>query len=174
MVAKLSLTAADSALVDQIFKRNDPQNFGVITGDVAVSVFSGSNLPSTTLGEIWALSDSDNKGFLDKNGVGAAVRLIGHAQAGKTVSENLLSQRSCSPHLSPRRALTLFFRLPTLAGPPAAIDSYSHAPSSQRARSPAPRPHADAGLPPLTPADKTKFLRLFQGCGPVKGLLPGL
>lgn len=29
------------------------------------------------------------------------------------------------------------------------------------------------GLPLLTPQDKAKFARLFQGCGPVNGLLSG-
>ena len=89
---RITLSAAESALVEQIFKKNDPQSFGVITGDVAVSVFGGSKLPSTVLGEIWGLADNDNKGFLDKQGVAVAIRLIGHAQAGRQVSEALLKQ----------------------------------------------------------------------------------
>ena len=36
-----------------------------------------------------------------------------------------------------------------------------------------PPPGAVAGLPPLTPQDKTKFMKLFQGCGPTSGILPG-
>ncbi|KAI0028359.1 hypothetical protein K488DRAFT_89829 [Vararia minispora EC-137] len=151
MASKLTLSSAESTLVDQIFKRNDPQNFGVVTGDVAVSVFSGSGLPTTTLGEIWNVADSDNKGFLDRNGVAAAIRLIGHAQAGKTVSDALLSQ----------------------PGPPPSISGYSQHPPARTARSPPPKPPTAAGLPPLTPADKAKFLRIFQGCGPVNGLLSG-
>ena len=62
---RITLSSAESALVEQIFKKNDTQGFGVITGDVAVSVFGGSKLPSTVLGEIWSLADNDNKGFLD-------------------------------------------------------------------------------------------------------------
>lgn len=29
-------------------------------------------------------------------------------------------------------------------------------------------------LPPLTPQDRAKFTRIFQGCGPVNGLLNGM
>ena len=89
---RITLSSAESALVEQIFKKNDTQGFGVIPGDVAVSVFGGSKLPSTVLGEIWSLADNDNKGFLDKQGVAVAVRLIGHAQAGRQVAEALLKQ----------------------------------------------------------------------------------
>ncbi|KZV61887.1 hypothetical protein PENSPDRAFT_693017 [Peniophora sp. CONT] len=147
---RITQSSAETALVEQIFAKNDSQGFGVITGDVAVGVFGGSKLPSTVLGEIWSLADNDNKGFLDKQGVAVAIRLIGHAQAGRQVSEALLRQ----------------------PGPPATIEGYAAPPV--QARSPPPKPPSRApGLPLLTPQDKAKFARLFQGCGPQNGLLSG-
>ena len=34
-------------------------------------------------------------------------------------------------------------------------------------------PPPASGLPPLTPQDKAKFMKLFTSCGPVNGILPG-
>ncbi len=36
-----------------------------------------------------------------------------------------------------------------------------------------PPPGAAAAFPPLTPQDKAKFMKLFLGCGPANGILPG-
>lgn len=84
----------ETTLVSQIFAKADPQQLGIIVGDVAVKVFSGSKLPATTLGEIWALSDKENNGFLTRKGVAIALRLIGHAQRGESVTEALIDKRA--------------------------------------------------------------------------------
>jgi len=57
MAPNITPTPQEAALVNQIFLLADPQKLGVVTGDAAVKVFDGAKLPSTTLGEIWALSD---------------------------------------------------------------------------------------------------------------------
>jgi epidermal growth factor receptor substrate 15 len=82
------------ALVGQIFARVDKQKLGILTGDVAVEVFQGSHLPAQTLGEIWQLADSDNQGFLTRKGVAVALRLIGHAQKGETVTAAYANKRT--------------------------------------------------------------------------------
>ncbi|KAI0320509.1 hypothetical protein OF83DRAFT_577050 [Amylostereum chailletii] len=151
MAATFTPTPAESALVAQIFTKADPQKFGVLTGDVAVPIFSGSTLPSSVLSEIWSIADAENQGFLTGKGVSIALRLIGWAQKGKNVSLDLINT----------------------AGPLAVIDGYSSQSVPRNASSPAPRSPVATGLPPLTPQDKAKFNRLFHGCGPVNGLLSG-
>jgi epidermal growth factor receptor substrate 15 len=87
-------TPQELALVAQIFNKADPQKLGIITGDVAVDVFSSSKLSPTVLGEVWQIADSDNQGFLTRKGTAIALRLIGHAQKGETVTEALVNKRT--------------------------------------------------------------------------------
>jgi len=94
-------THGEVALVNQIFTKHDPQKFNVITGDVAVNIFGGAGLNATTLGQIWGIADEDKKGFLNRKGVSAAVRLIGWAQKGEVISAELVNkrERDASSHL---------------------------------------------------------------------------
>ncbi|KAI0637253.1 hypothetical protein C8Q77DRAFT_1051385 [Trametes polyzona] len=149
-MSKFTPTPQELALVNQIFAQADTQKLGVVTGDAAVKIFSGSKLPPSVLAEVWNLADEDNNGVLTRKGVGIAVRLLGHAQRGERVSEALVSKPG---------------PIPTIEGlPPLPTPSGSGIPP---AKSPPP------GLPPLTPQDKAKFLKLFLGCHPVNGLLSG-
>lgn len=93
MATAFSPTQGEAALVNQIFSKHDPQSFGVITGDVAVKVFGGANLSASILGQIWAIADADNQGFLTRKGVSIAVRLLGWAQKGDAISADLVSKR---------------------------------------------------------------------------------
>jgi epidermal growth factor receptor substrate 15 len=99
MSSEFTPTQAEAALTSKIFESVDPNKLGIITGDVAVNVFSGSKLSAGTLGEIWAISDKENNGFLTRKGVTIALRLIGHAQRGEPVSESLLSKGRLSKDL---------------------------------------------------------------------------
>jgi epidermal growth factor receptor substrate 15 len=101
MATSFSPTPAEAALVNQIFNKHDPQKFGVITGEVAVNVFRGANLSAITLGQIWGIADADGQGFLTRKGVSAAVRLIGWAQKGDTVSGDLVNKREHDASFSP-------------------------------------------------------------------------
>ena len=53
--------------------------------------------------KIWQLADTENRGFLTPSGFGVVLRLIGHAQAGRTPSAQLATQREltqpCEQHL---------------------------------------------------------------------------
>ncbi|CDO69006.1 hypothetical protein BN946_scf184834.g13 [Trametes cinnabarina] len=151
MSTRFTPTPQELALVNQIFAQADTQKLGVITGDAAVKVFSGSKLPPAVLAEVWNIADEDNNGVLTRKGVAVAVRLLGHAQRGEPVTEALVNKPG---------------PVPTIEGlPPVAAPSTIGIPP---AKSPPP-----SGLPPLTPQDKAKFLKLFLGCHPVNGLLPG-
>lgn len=95
-------TSAEVALVSAIFAQHDPQKLGVITGDVAVRAFAGAYLPPAVLGLIWDLADDANNGWLARKGVAVAVRLIGWAQAGESIREELIHKReyhstACKP-----------------------------------------------------------------------------
>ena len=87
-------TQAELALVNAIFSNADTSKLGIITGDAAVKAFSGSKLQPTVLGEVWAIADSDNNGFLTRKGCALAIRLIGYAQKGEQVKESLLDSRA--------------------------------------------------------------------------------
>ncbi|RPD65853.1 hypothetical protein L227DRAFT_123328 [Lentinus tigrinus ALCF2SS1-6] len=148
-MSKFTPTPAEVALINQIFAQADTQKLGVITGEAAVNIFSGSKLSPTVLAEIWNIADEDNNGVLTRKGVGIAIRLLGHAQRGEKVSEALVTQPGPIPNIE--------------GLPPVSVPSSMGIP---RAKSP-------SGLPPLTPADKTKFLKLFLGCHPTNGILSG-
>lgn len=90
MSSKFSPTPAELALVSQIFTQADPQKLGILTGDVAVKVFGGAKLQPTVLGEIWSIADEDNNGWLPRKGVAIAVRLMGWAQKGEKITQDLV------------------------------------------------------------------------------------
>ncbi|KAF8574173.1 hypothetical protein K439DRAFT_1628134 [Ramaria rubella] len=149
-------TPAEIALTSQVFTLADPQGLGIVTGDTAVKILSGANLSHAVLGEVWTIADKDNNGFLTKKGVAIALRLIGYAQKGESVAETLLDKPGPLAHID------------GVSKPPAAR---SPAPSSPTPQSPSLNPSST--LPQLTQGDKTKFLKLFIGCGPVNGMLTG-
>lgn len=95
-MAKFVPSPQEVALVNQIFIQTDSQKIGVVTGEAAVKVFSGSKLPPSVLAEVWNLADEDNKGVLTRKDVAVAIRLLGHAQRGETLSEALIHQSTSS------------------------------------------------------------------------------
>ncbi|WVO23437.1 uncharacterized protein IAS62_004790 [Cryptococcus decagattii] len=114
-------------------------------GQYAYPFLTSSNLSTTTLGEIWAIADPDNNGFLTRDGWYKAARLIGWLQKGgaTNVEETMLAKRPKPPVVAQ----------PT-AQPLAANTTGS-------------------ALPQLTPTDRAKFTRLFAGAGPANGLVNG-
>ncbi|KAG2149296.1 hypothetical protein DEU56DRAFT_869486 [Suillus clintonianus] len=150
MSSNFAPTPAELALVNQIFAQADTQKIGILTGDVAVKVFQGAKLAPTVLGEIWNIADDDNNGFLTKKGVSIAVRLMGHAQKGQKVDKSLVNK----------------------PGPLAKIEGVQTPLIPQGTGASIPK-SPPPSLPPLSPQDKAKFTRIFQGCGPVNGLLNG-
>lgn len=144
----------------------------MLLGQDALPFLTKSGLQQQTLGEIWALSDPDNNGFLTKESWYKAARVIGWIQkGGKTiVEESLLTQRkSQSPSA---RAYCLAGPYPSFTGlpPPPSQGPLNVQTTGQRPLSAAP---TGSGLPPLTPADRAKFTKIFVGCGPQNGLVSG-
>ncbi|KAF9452834.1 hypothetical protein P691DRAFT_148520 [Macrolepiota fuliginosa MF-IS2] len=149
MSAIFSATPAELSLVNRIFAQADKQKLGILTGDVAVNVFSGAKLPGPVLGEIWSIADEENNGWLSKTGAAKALRLIAHAQKGEKPSPVLLTKPAPLPN----------------------IEGYAIIPQQNTGasipKSPTP------GFPPLSPQDKIKFQNIFNRSGPVNGLLNG-
>ena len=67
---------------DQLFAVIDKDNAGVLPGQDALPFLVTSSLPPQTLGEVWAIADPENNGFLTKDAWYKAARLIGWAQKG--------------------------------------------------------------------------------------------
>ena len=170
MATSFSPTHAEVALVNQIFTKHDPQKFGVITGDAAVSIFGGTNLSATTLSQIWGIADADGQGFLNRKGVSVAMRLVGWAQKGEAISAELVNKREPGAYSHPETHHLSFVK----AGPLAVIDGHSSPSEPRRAVSPSPKSPGASRLPPtLTAQDKAKFTQYFNKSSPVNGLLSG-
>lgn len=111
MSSDFTPSQAEVALTNKIFEKCDPQKLGIITGDTAVSIFNCTKLSAVVLGEVWAIADKENNGFLTRKGISIALRLMGHAQRGEQVSEALVLKRKhtrFAPPFQPfRQELTL-------------------------------------------------------------------
>ena len=114
-MSKFTPSPQEVALVNQIFAQADAQKIGVVTGEAAVKIFGGTQLPPSTLAEVWNLADEDNKGVLTRKDVAVAVRLLGHAQRGERISEALIHKRTFEAPML--RCLTSLLTSAVLRGP---------------------------------------------------------
>ncbi|KAJ8488287.1 hypothetical protein ONZ51_g3649 [Trametes cubensis] len=150
-VAEYTPTPEEASLVDWVISIGDPERTGKLNPQIATRIFSGSNLSPDALARIWEIASVDSKdGLLDRQGVGVALRLIGHAQKGAVVTEALVKR----------------------PGPIAAIDSPSSPLASESVAGPSTGTTPNT-LPPLTSHDKAKFRKIFQGSGAQNGFLGG-
>ncbi|KAJ7584110.1 hypothetical protein C8J56DRAFT_197863 [Mycena floridula] len=98
------------------------------------------------------LADEENNGWLSRKGVAIALRLMGWAQRGEPITAALIAKSGA---------------LPSIKGITAVVPQSTGFPVR-------PSPSTTTGLPPLTPADKAKYLNMFQKARPSNGLLSGL
>ncbi|CAO3563807.1 unnamed protein product [Mortierella alpina] len=152
----ITLTTREKQIYGQLWAAADKDNSGFITGADAVPFFAKSGLPPQVLGQIWVLADSDNKGVLGQQGFSIAVKLIAHAQSGKTPSAALINVDAPLPHFD---GIT-----------PAKTGDTSQAPIAAQLTGSG---SASGAEPPLTNEDRTKYGGMFVACGPVNGLLDG-
>ncbi|KAJ9105548.1 hypothetical protein QFC19_003530 [Naganishia cerealis] len=139
---------------NKLFDVVDKEKLGVLPGDASITFLLTSSLPQRTLGEIWALCDPNNTGYLTRDGWWKACRLIGWAQKGEAIRAELTSKPGAYPRFEGQ-------------DPPPSTTASAPAMTSQSTGGGSAGSH-----PPLTPADKTQYTRLFVSSNPVNGLLP--
>ena len=170
-ITEFNPTPAESELVNQIFDIADTMRMGSISTVSASKIFSGAGIYPSVMNDIWQIANVEENDTLSRQVVAIAVRLAGHAQSNPRaeMDVSLVNTRKyqCpwiqryTSELSPGLAASL----PTIrgleSGPPAPSGSSS---SSQAGPSSTP-------LPPLTPEDRTKFLKIFFNSNPNNGVI---
>lgn len=160
MSTPVQLTPSERGAFAHFFALADPQSTGSISGNSAVSFFALSGLPSPVLGTIWSIADKDNQGLLQPPQFSIALRLIGHAQSGKIVTDDLAQQPGPMPTF---KGITLPAHLSSGAVPPSRSSSTMVPPVN-------PNPAAGADI---RPEDRARYTRIFTAAGPQNGLLEG-
>uniref|UniRef100_A0A672KJ37 Epidermal growth factor receptor substrate 15-like 1 n=1 Tax=Sinocyclocheilus grahami TaxID=75366 RepID=A0A672KJ37_SINGR len=138
--------SSGSPAYESFYRQVDPGNTGKVGAAEAAQFLKKSGLSDSTLGQIWDLSDPERKGYLDKKGFFAALRLVASAQGGSDVSLNGLSQNISAPIPKFRDA-----------GSPSLNITTSAADSSWT----------------IKPEDKAKYDGIFESLSPIGGLLSG-
>lgn len=155
----LNLTPDEKRVYGQLFRQADTESVGVVTGEIAVKFFEKTRLDSRILGEVWQIADQENRGFLTPAGFGVALRLIGHAQAGREPTPQIALQ----PGPIPR------FDGFTPAPPPLApAPTGSPQPISAQGTGNAP-----IRIPPLTPEKVALYAGVFEQQPLQNGILLG-
>jgi epidermal growth factor receptor substrate 15 len=167
----LNLTPEEKQLFARLYKQADTKGDGIVTGEVAVSLFPKAKLSENTLGEIWAMADTENRGFLLQEDFAKAMRLIGHFQSnsGQPLSTDL-ALRPCPPGFPKFEGINM--------GPGAPVNSgsaFDHAGTSPAiAHPPQGFPPSQSiqaqnsgsvRVPPLTPDRVADYTRLFDSAG---------
>lgn len=124
----------------------------------AINAFLPSRLPPEVLAQIWEMTESGQKGYLSRDEVLRSVRLLGWAQRGFALDEELADRRAFQHMLCSWYLLAIASPLVTLDGleiPPLPGPAFSI-------------------VPPLSPANRAKYEALFDRTGPEEGRLDGM
>lgn len=149
----IALSPVERSAFAHLFNLADPERTGIVTGDAAVSFFAKSKLPPAVLGQIWAMADSANNGFLTPPSFSIALRLIGHAQRGETITEASIKR----------------------PGPPPTMEGVNLPLTAQLTGSQTGGAAATnmPGVIEIKPEDRARYTRIFANSGPVGGLIDG-
>ena len=149
----ITLSPVERSAFAHLFNLADPERTGIVTGDAAVSFFAKSKLPPTVLGQIWAMADSANNGFLTPPSFSIALRLISHAQRGEVITEASIKR----------------------PGPPPTMEGVNLPLTSQLtgSQTAAATPTNMPGVIEIKPEDRARYTRIFANSGPVGGLIDG-
>lgn len=149
----IALSPVERTAFAHLFNLADPERTGIVTGDAAVSFFAKSKLPPSVLGQIWAMADSANNGFLTPPSFSIALRLIAHAQRGETITEASIKR----------------------PGPPPTMEGVNLPLTAQLTGSQSGTlvPTNMPGVIEIKPEDRARYTRIFANSGPVGGLIDG-
>ncbi|KAI3317494.1 hypothetical protein HD806DRAFT_367376 [Xylariaceae sp. AK1471] len=153
----LNLSIEEKRVYGLLFRQADTESVGVVTGEIAVQFFEKTRLDSRILGEIWQIADRENRGFLEAAGFGVALRLIGHAQAGREPTPDLALQQGPLPKFEGVNI-----------GPAPAPAPAAPAPLQQQGSGTGP-----IRIPPLTPEKVSQYAAIFENQHLQNGILPG-
>lgn len=162
-----SLTQDKVAQYSSLFDRQNPQN-GFLAGEQARQIFDKSGLPNETLGRIWALSDTEQRGALSQAEFVISMHLLTCTKAGtlrglpSVLPPGLLEAASGRANAgSPR------------GNPATAIPRQLSGMAQNRTGSPLSRSVGPSDWA-ITPADKAKFDQLYADLDPAnKGFITG-
>ncbi|XP_043942018.1 epidermal growth factor receptor substrate 15 isoform X2 [Protopterus annectens] len=89
----LSLTQLSSGnpVYEKYYRQVDPANSGKVSASEAAAFLKKSGLTDLTLGKVWDVADSNEKGYLNKQEFFIALRLVACAQNGLDVSLSSLT-----------------------------------------------------------------------------------
>ncbi|KAM0426990.1 hypothetical protein ACHAPT_007888 [Fusarium lateritium] len=152
----LNLSSEEKRTYGQLFRQADSDSVGVVVGEIAVKFFHKTGLDSRILGEIWQIADKENRGFLTPAGFGIALRLIGHAQAGREPTPEIALQQAPLPRFDgfvPQSAPAAGIPPP----PPVPVSS-PPPPAALQAQSTG----GPIRIPPLTPEKVAQYTGLFE------------
>ncbi|GJE86804.1 EF-hand protein [Phanerochaete sordida] len=172
-ITSFNPTTSETALVDRIFTVGDPQNTGSIAPDLAHSILAGCRLPADTLQEIWDIANAEENATYGRYVVGIAVRLVGHVQNGKELSEELVPIPGPVADINGLDANQRSSDYLSVAQPSTQADPFSDPSLPNEDLNRPPLPHALSNLPPLTEQDRNKFMQIFHRSGPENGVLSG-
>ncbi|KAF5027682.1 hypothetical protein F66182_166 [Fusarium sp. NRRL 66182] len=163
----LNLSPDEKRTYGQLFRQADSDSVGVVVGEVAVRFFHKTGLDSRILGEIWQIADKENRGFLTPAGFGIALRLIGHAQAGREPTPEIALQQAPLPRfdgIAPQGGA-----VGGIPPPPPVPVSSPPPPAALQAQSTG----GPIRIPPLTPEKVAQYSGLFERQPLQAGQLPG-
>ncbi|KAF6767037.1 Ubiquitin [Kalmanozyma brasiliensis GHG001] len=150
---QIALSPVERSAFAHLFNLADPERTGIVTGDAAVAFFAKSKLPPAVLGQIWAMADSANNGFLTPPSFSIALRLISHAQRGETITD-----------ASTKRP-----------GPPPTMEGVNLPLTAQLTggQSGSAVPTNMPGVIEIKTEDRARYTRIFANSGPVGGIIDG-
>ncbi|KAF7800253.1 hypothetical protein EIP86_011500 [Pleurotus ostreatoroseus] len=173
-------TPAESALVDQLFAAGDPANDGTLSAHAAHALLAGAHLPPDVRARVWEIANVEESARCGRHCVGVALRLVGHAQQGRTVEEGLVNTPGPLASLdgfdaARRDASAAYNGAPSSSYTPPKPQAQAQAQSGPSSLSLSPSLSSSSTsptiLPPLTAADRAKFVNIFYNSGPENGVL---
>lgn len=117
--------------------------------------------------QIWDLSDPAGKGYLNKQGLFVALKLVALAQAGKALNLANMSSETAPPKI----VISIFNLFKYILNISAIVKGELPNVLPSGPARPAP-PGSNSGWA-IQPAEKLKYDKLFDSLEPVNGLIPG-
>ncbi|KAF9096284.1 hypothetical protein BGX23_011674 [Mortierella sp. AD031] len=156
----VQLSSKEQWLYDELWKQANPQGAAVVSSVPAVEFLNKSGISPFSLAAVWQITALNERGqdYFDRDAFNAALRLIGHVQAGKAPSAALLSVEAPLPNFN------LINPKYTAA---AATAEASTSPRNMTSGIPA------MAWPPMPASEMKSYRELFRSLDKENGLLRG-